>query len=598
MSQASETKTNTILRTLGKINKIAIQEYPWFLFGILILTLVLSAAPYMFSFVQGIFVDRLVDYVNLGSNTLKSIYTILGVFVGVYLIQEIIGVFLSFIDRRFGVKIDGTTSLLLLKKKGELSVADYDNSEIWSSVTKATEAQGSIRATIYAQNQILKQIISLVIGAVIVARFSGLSLLIALLASAPSAIISFLENNADWKRWLQDTTMRKHINYIYGLFGTERTLAEMKFFQVGSKLTSKWDTERKEHIEKKIFAIQNRFAPLFSLASVFSALGYMAIFYILTQQGIKGEISIGDIIFYISSIFGLSNAFSGLLSSIGMNYQNVLKLKEYVDFLEIKPSMVDGTNSPVQLIHPPLMTIKDLYFGYQDKKVLKGVSAIIKPGEKIAIVGLNGAGKTTLIKMITKVYNPDSGSIKINEHDLEDLASSWWYGHLGVLSQEYTNYSFTVEESIAVGSNDPMNEDRVIESAKLAQIHDTIMELPLGYKTQLGRQFKDGHNFSIGQWQKLAIARALYRKPKVLILDEPTSAVDAEAEEAIFNNLHDLSKETTLIFVSHRFSTIRRADRILLVSDGKISEQGAHEDLMKMKGEYSRLFTLQAKSYQ
>lgn len=589
----------TALKTLFEVNKLSVQNYPGYIVIILVMTIVISALPYAFSFIQGEFVDHLVLVTsNSTAEVFKKLYVILGLFVGVYLAQEVFAVMLGFFDYRFRTKFTTLTRLMLLEKKSELNIADYDDSNTWSRLIRATEGQEPMNTLFWNQNNMIKQFIGIILGVIVVAQFSLVALLIVLVITIPAAWVNFSENGAHYKQWIESTDFRKKLDYLWGLFRLEKSIVEIKFAQISKKIIGLWYKERIEQVEKPIYEVQNKYTPLNIVVSIFSAAGYFAVFYILANKGISGEISVGKIIFYMSSIFSLSGTFSGLLSSIGANYQTILKVNEFTEFLKIKSIVKDGDVVPSLLQHPPVLTIKDLYFGYQDKKVLKGVSAIIKPGEKIAIVGLNGAGKTTLIKMITKVYNPDSGSIKINEHDLEDLASSWWYGHLGVLSQEYTNYSFTVEESIAVGSSEPMNEDRVIESAKLAQIHDTIMELPLGYKTQLGRQFKDGHNFSIGQWQKLAIARALYRKPKVLILDEPTSAVDAEAEEAIFNNLHDLSKETTLIFVSHRFSTIRRADRILLVSDGQITEQGTHEDLMKMNGEYSRLFILQAKSYQ
>ncbi len=588
---------NTIPQTLKKINIIAFKNYKEILITLLLITLFSAVSPYAFSYFQGAFIDKIIEYTKVGG-TLQPVYISILIFGGVYFVLKIADILYDFFDRRFGIKLATTTEKLLLDKKSQLSVADYDNSETWSMIQKATEAQGQIHSTIYFQNSIIRQFFSLIAAIIIVANFSWVALVVILITTIPNAVINYLENNADWKRWLHETAARKHLSYLSGVFSSEKSLAEIKFFQVAKKLIQKWNTDKIEIVEKKIFVIQEKFLPYFGISALISILGYIVVFYILTQMAINGEVSIGKITFYISSIFALNNSFSSLISKIGANYQNVLKLKEYVDFLDLDISTKEEGIEPENLIHPPVITIKNLYFSYPEKDVLKNISCTIKPGEKIAVVGLNGAGKTTLIKMLTKIYNPNSGSIHIDEHLLEDLSTSWWYNHLGVLSQEYTNYSFTVEESIAIGSNSEFDAELVMQCAQLAQVHETIMELPLGYKTQLGKQFKNGHNFSIGQWQKIAIARALYRQPKVLILDEPTSAVDAEAEEAIFNNLHDLSGDTTLIFVSHRFSTIRRADRIMLVQDGTIAEQGSHEQLMKLHGEYSRLFNLQAKSYQ
>ena len=228
---------------------------------------------------------------------------------------------------------------------------------------------------------------------------------------------------------------------------------------------------------------------------------------------------------------------------------------------------------------------------------MDGVSFVIEPGESIALVGHNGAGKTTIVKLLCRFYDVSDGEILINDTNIKNLDLSRWYKFLGTLFQEFVKYHFTVRENIFLGAPDKNDEKAMKEAANKSGAAEFIERLPKKYDTILGKEFEDGEELSGGQWQKLAIARAFYEEPPVLILDEPTSAIDAEAEYEIFNNLEKQYKNKTLILVSHRFSTVRNANKIIVIDHGKIVESGSHKELMSLGGEYSKLFSIQAKGY-
>ncbi|MDP3696554.1 MAG: ATP-binding cassette domain-containing protein, partial [Candidatus Taylorbacteria bacterium] len=233
------------------------------------------------------------------------------------------------------------------------------------------------------------------------------------------------------------------------------------------------------------------------------------------------------------------------------------------------------------------------------KAVLKDFSLKISPGEKIALVGVNGAGKTTFVKLLCRFYEPDEGKITIDGHDLREIDLESWYSQLGAIFQDYSRYHFIVKEAIALGRTGNISSlEKVKEAAKASEADTFIEEWEKKYEQMLGKEFTEGVEPSIGQWQKLALARTFYRDPLVLILDEPTSSIDAEAEAKIFEKLEALPKDRTVILISHRFSTVRQADKIGVVEDGQLKELGSHEDLLKLNGTYARLFTLQAKGYQ
>jgi ATP-binding cassette subfamily B protein len=281
--------------------------------------------------------------------------------------------------------------------------------------------------------------------------------------------------------------------------------------------------------------------------------------------------------------------------------ESSLYLKDYFDFLDIRSEYKNEKEVPLPEKIKTGFEFKNVYFAYpeSDNQIVKDVSFVIKAGEKIAFVGQNGAGKTTLTKLLLRFYEPTSGEILLDGININRYNKADYQEYFGVLFQDFFKYEFSVKENIAIGKIDEINDyERIQKAAELSLADEVVSELKYGYEQQLGKRFAKGQELSGGQWQKIALARAYMKNAEVMILDEPTSALDAKAESEVFERFIGLIKDKTSVIISHRFSTVRQADRILVLQEGKILESGTHNELMENNKLYAQLFTLQAEGYQ
>ena len=311
------------------------------------------------------------------------------------------------------------------------------------------------------------------------------------------------------------------------------------------------------------------------------------------------KITVGSAEMYLRAVNSFQHNLTGLVGAFLELYENYLFVTDLIWFLNLKPQVSSGKRSfPLKIKKG--IEFKNVWFKYKDDQpwVLKGINFFIPKEERLAIVGENGAGKTTLIKLLCRFYDPQKGEILIDGINLKELNRASLWENLAVLFQNFEPFPFTARESIGYGRvAEVENTDLISDSAKESAIHDYISLLPLKYENPLTPDFEKGVEPSIGQWQRIGLARILFHKSKILVLDEPTSNVDAKAEEEIFRQIATLAKGKILILISHRFSTTRRADRIVVLEKGKITEQGHHEELIKLNGTYAQLFNLQAKAY-
>ncbi|MDP2860731.1 MAG: ABC transporter ATP-binding protein, partial [bacterium] len=424
----------------------------------------------------------------------------------------------------------------------------------------------------------------------------------------------------------------KKLWYFMWILSTPQAVREMRIFGAKDALLGRF-----KKIQEHLLALNKQpldnYVRFLTFPSLFEAvtLFFVAVFNL--PAVLSGVMTVGSFTLLINMVYRLSYDTGSMVITFGDMYAASLYVDHYFEVMEL-PRLVSEPPNPVifKKVLPPKIEFRDVYFSYPNtnKEVLNSVSFTINPGENAAFVGENGAGKSTIVKLLCRFYDPTKGEILINDVNLKELSLPNWYEFLGTLFQDFVQYHFSVTDNITFGNPykfDPstratvdsrglaqdsaprinreepdsaagLHDKAVCEAARKAGATEFIEKLPKGFSTMLGREFEEGEELSIGQWQKLAIARAFYEEAPVLILDEPTSAIDAEGEYEIFRNLQKAYSSKTLILVSHRFSTVRRADKIFVVEAGKIAEEGKHEELIKLDGKYAKMFKTQAKGYE
>ena len=337
------------------------------------------------------------------------------------------------------------------------------------------------------------------------------------------------------------------------------------------------------------------------LFTAIGTVGYYLAYAYIAWRTLAGEFSVGDLTFLAGSFRRLRNLLEGLLASFSTTASQALYLNDLFSFFEVQPEILSPENPrPFPKPIRQGFVFENVGFRYPgaERWAVRNLSFTLKAGEVLALVGENGAGKTTLVKLLCRLYDPDEGRILLDGHDLRDYDLDALRGNMGVIFQDFVRYNLSAADNIAVGMiSARADRDRIARAAKRSQADAVIARLPGGYEQMIGKRFKNGVELSGGEWQKMAIARAYMREAEVLILDEPTAALDARSEFEVFKRFKELSEGKTAILISHRFSSVRMADRILVLADGKVEAAGTHEELVAQSGRYAELFELQAAGY-
>lgn len=568
----------------------------------IILLLVQGLFPLVSLYLMKLLVDTVTASIGVGSSAFSEVL-LLVVLVGMAaLIGNLFGSLSGYASEAQSQIVTDSINDILHAKSIELDLEYYENANFYNALHRAQQEAS------YRPQRLLNSLVQLAQNSISLIAIASLlislhwSIAVVLLAAALPGLFVRLKHAGKLYRKQPGWTIKERIAwYFHWMLTLDYYAKELRLFNLGALFRQRYRNLRQDVRQERLALARRRSLAEFTTQAsgtfaVFAAWGFIA------YQTIQGQITLGSLVMYYQA-FQRGQAFlQQLLSSLASLYENSLFLSHLYEFLDLKPKVTNPV-SP-QPVPDPLkigLTFERVSFHYphSSRPLLEEINLTIPAGETVALVGENGAGKTTLIKLLCRLYDPSSGRITIDGIDLRDLNTTDWRREISVVFQDYVRYNLTVRENIGFGYITNLAEDeKIIKAAQKSGAERAIARLPKGYDTTLGTQFDEGEELSIGEWQKVAIARAFLRPAQILILDEPTSALDARAEYEVFEQFRQLIQGKTAILISHRLSTVKMVDRIFVLENGRIVETGSHEDLLKLGGTYARLFAIQAKYYQ
>ena len=551
-------------------------------------------------YVLKLIIDRLVGGAPSGFGVGLSIVGILVLYGTVGFLRDIFYDINYSVRSVHGMRIERHVVHELMKKVSSLDLVYFEDPEYYNTLSRANQSLWRFMDTFWQFAYILSEFVSILVIINALVAYDYRLVLLILAGAIPGIILSFKSAQILWTAFAESSPISRHAYYYRALLTEQpEAIKEIKLFGMRDHFLKKFCDLFTEFLNKQDKAAVSQFKWRFLTGSVESILSVFA-GYLVIESYMTGKISVGDLTFLWALLFqfaGHTRMFVQTFESINTNMTFITPI---LDVMSFKPKIKEPMNPkpfPKKIKHG--IEFKDVSFNYpKGRVVLKNFNLLIKPTESVAIVGENGSGKTTLIKLVCRLYDVSEGEILIDGVNIKEFKLFELYENLGVIFQDFMKYEAIVEQNIAFGKSKGISK-KVHESAVKSGAWDFIKRLEGGYKAQLGKKLKEeGTDLSGGQWQKIALARAFFKSPQILILDEPTAAVDAKAEFKIFQRFEQLTKNKITFLISHRFSTVRMADRIVVMDKGRIIEAGSHEDLLKEKGMYAKLFELQAKGYE
>ncbi len=562
--------------------------------------LINAFTPVVILWVGKMIIDEIILQVSLTDKDFSQLWKYVAIELAVAILSDLLGRVINLTDGLLGDLYSNASSEKIIRKTAELTIAQLEDPEFYDKLERArtqTNSRVDLMSNALGQAESLISMVSLIAGLV---YFEPILILILVLSIIPSFINEAKFSSTRYSLARSWTAERRELDYLRFIGANNQTAKEIKLFGLTDFIADRFKNLSGDYYElnKKLSLKQSFYGSIFNILGVLS---YYGAYIFIIFRVLSGVISIGELTFLSGSFNRLRNNLQGFFSRFTRISESALYLQDYFDFIDLSIEKTNEVKTPMPKTILKGFEINDLHFAYpgSEHEVLKGVTFKMNAGEKMAFVGQNGAGKTTLIKLFLRFYEPTQGEILLDGININKFDIDEYRNRFGVIFQDFFKYEFTLRENIAVGNIAEVENDEIIKYAASKSLAEQVVnEMSDGLQQRLGRRFYKGTELSGGQWQKVALARAYMKDADIMVLDEPTSALDAQAEFDVFERFIALTKGKTSIIISHRFSTVRMADRILVLQDGRVLELGTHQELMENPKLYRELFELQAAGYQ
>ena len=589
------------LKNLPRFFGLVWQTSPFLTLATAFIRLIRSAIPVSVLYVGKLIIDKVIHLSQSKQDSTSDLWQLVAIEFALAILSDALGRLTTLMDSLLGDLFSNHTSVKIMEHAATLDLEQFEDSLFYDKLERAR--QQTIGRTILL-SQILGQVQDLITMGFLAAGlavFNPWLILLLFVAVLPAFMGESYFNDKNYSLSRRQTPQRRELDYIRYIGASDETAKEVKLFNLSGFLIDRFrQLSGKFYSDNKKLAIKRSgWGTVFSLIGT---LGYYGAYVYMISRTVKGNITVGDLTFLAGSFRQLRALLDGVLGRFTAVSQGAIYLKDFFDFFDIQPAI--RPNPAARPFPNPIregFVFENVGFKYHnaDHFANRHLNFTLSAGEKLALVGENGAGKTTLVKLLARLYDPSEGRILLDGHDLREYDLAALRKNVGVIFQDYIRYQMTAAQNIAVGNIDEAGNRELVERSAQKSMADALIQRLAGkYDQALGRRFNQGVELSGGEWQKIALARAYMKEAQLLILDEPTSALDARAEYEVFQRFAELTEGKTAVLISHRFSTVRMADRILVLDRGELLEIGSHEELLAKSGRYAELFNLQALGYQ
>jgi ATP-binding cassette subfamily B protein len=588
------------LRNTPPVLKIVWQSGPGVVLFGLIARLFASLLPLALLWIPKLIVDAIVHARAAQQVVSPRLWWLVAAEFGLAVLTGILGRAIDYSDSLLADKYTRHVSIQVMKHAAELDLIAYEDPIFYDRLERA-RVQATDRLGMIQQIGRLIQLVvtTITLSVTIIVYSPWLMLLLvagvlpAFLGESHFAFLGYAKN-------FRQTPVRRQLDYLRLVGGSKEAAKELKLFGLSKFLTQRF-TQLSDGIYEENIALSRRKLIAGGFLSVVAYMGYYSAYVFVIWKTLTGAYSIGVWYLLSGAILQASNNLQQIFSTLSGIADQALFLTDLLAFFDMQPtirSKPDALSAPRPIVRG--FEFRNVSFRYpgSSRLVLSGLNFHLRPGERVALIGENGEGKTTIVKLITRLYDPTEGQVLLDGVDLREYCLEDLYREIGVIFQDFMRYEMTARENIAVGRIEELDDLKLMETAARKSLADAVIaKLPGGYQQMLGRRFETGVDLSGGEWQKVALARAYLRDAQLLILDEPTAALDARSEFEVFQRFAELTAGKMALFISHRFSTVRMADRIVVLEKGRIAEEGSHDELASLGGRYKEMFEMQAASY-